>query len=110
MFETGYMSRPLPRREFSVRSDYKLLMGKESLIITSKGWFHEQRNFKHRDNLEESSDVGPFVARRLDIIAISALKISTFLRERSIGEETQITGKMLEPFGVSSFRREKLFV
>ena len=46
VFNTGYMNRPLPRREFSVRDDYKVLFGTDSLIVTSNSWYHEQRNFK----------------------------------------------------------------
>ena len=65
VFETNYMSRPLPRREFSVRSDYKLLMAKESLIITPEGWHHEQRNFKHKGSLQNNQFNGTFLAREV---------------------------------------------
>lgn len=56
IFDTEYLSRPLPRREFSVRSDYSLLMGKENLIIHPTGWFHEQKAFKHVGNLGSRND------------------------------------------------------
>lgn len=65
VFETGYMSRPLPRREFSVRSDYKLLMGKDALLITPEGWYHEQRNFKHKGHLKDNQFNGTFLAREI---------------------------------------------
>lgn len=38
--------RPLPRREFSVRSDYDVLIGSNRHTITPTGWIHEQRNLK----------------------------------------------------------------
>lgn len=38
--------RPLPRREFSVRDDYDLLKGINTITITPHGWVHEQRNAK----------------------------------------------------------------
>ena len=38
--------RPLPRREFSVRSDYQVLQGVHELTITSNGWVHTQQNQK----------------------------------------------------------------
>lgn len=38
--------RPLPRREFSVRSDYQVLIGSNTHIITPTGWIHEQQNLK----------------------------------------------------------------
>ena len=64
-FETDYMSRPLPRREFSVRSDYKLLMGKDTIIITPQAWYHEQKNFKHKENLQAGSFNGVFLGREV---------------------------------------------
>ena len=38
--------RPLPRREFSVRSDYRVLQGVHELTITANGWVHTQQNQK----------------------------------------------------------------
>ncbi|MEY4563240.1 MAG: hypothetical protein RLZZ618_2517 [Pseudomonadota bacterium] len=38
--------RPLPRREYSVRSDYQVLIGSNTHLITPTGWVHEQQNLK----------------------------------------------------------------
>jgi hypothetical protein len=38
--------RPLPRREYSVRSDYHVLVGTNRHTITPLGWVHEQQNNK----------------------------------------------------------------
>ena len=38
--------RPLPRREYTKRSDYEIMMAINRHTITSKGWFHEQDNYK----------------------------------------------------------------
>jgi hypothetical protein len=38
--------RPLPRREFSIRNDYDLLIGTNKQTITPNGWIHEQSNLK----------------------------------------------------------------
>ena len=38
--------RPLPRREFSVRDDYDVLVGVNIQTITPTGWVHEQNNKK----------------------------------------------------------------
>ena len=65
IFETGYMSRPLPRREYSIRSDYNLLMGKDTILITPTAWYHEQKNFKHKENLFENSFQGIFLGREI---------------------------------------------
>lgn len=42
----GDGARPLPRREWSVRSDYGLLFGSNRHTITPDGWIHEQVNDK----------------------------------------------------------------
>ena len=38
--------RPLPRREFSVRDDYDVMIGTNIQTITPDGWVHEQNNKK----------------------------------------------------------------
>lgn len=38
--------RALPRREYSVRDDYQVLMGNNRQIILPTGWVHEQQNNK----------------------------------------------------------------
>lgn len=38
--------RPLPRREFSVRNDYDVLMGTNKHTINPRGWVQEEENLK----------------------------------------------------------------
>jgi len=38
--------RPLPRREFSVRKDYEVLVGTNRHTITPQGWLQEENNLK----------------------------------------------------------------
>jgi hypothetical protein len=38
--------RPLPRREFSVRSDYQVLVGTNEHTITPTGWLQQEENLK----------------------------------------------------------------
>jgi hypothetical protein len=38
--------RPLPRREWSVRSDYQVLLGTNRHTISSTGWLQEENNLK----------------------------------------------------------------
>ncbi len=45
-WESGETRRPLPRREFSVRDDYDLLIGVNRHTITPTGWIHEEDNLK----------------------------------------------------------------
>ena len=64
-FDTDTISRPLPRREFSVRNDYKLLMGRESIIVTKGHWYHEQKAFKHQSSLKNGQFNGTLLAREI---------------------------------------------
>ena len=43
---SGETWRPLPRREFSVRKDYDVLIGENRHTITPLGWIHEEANLK----------------------------------------------------------------
>jgi hypothetical protein len=45
-WESEQTRRPLPRREFSVRDDYDLLLGVNRHTITPTGWVHEEDNLK----------------------------------------------------------------
>jgi hypothetical protein len=67
MFNSGLFSRPLPRREFSVRSDYKLLLGNDSIVLTPNSWYHEQKNFKHVTKLgvDSSANESPLLSREI---------------------------------------------
>ena len=38
--------RPLPRREYSTRNDYDVMIGTNTQTITPTGWVHEQNNKK----------------------------------------------------------------
>ncbi|MEO0515409.1 MAG: DUF6607 family protein [Planctomycetota bacterium] len=45
-WESAETWRPLPRREFSKRSDYQVLVAQNRHTITPEGWVHEQDNHK----------------------------------------------------------------
>ncbi len=48
--------RPLPRREYTQRDDYDVLVGRNRHSITKNGWVHEQDNYKLRlrDNAKQA--------------------------------------------------------
>lgn len=58
VFTTQAVDRPLPRREFSVRSDYDTLVSEFRITVSAQGWVHETESRK------VNSD-GPSVARRV---------------------------------------------
>lgn len=43
---SGETWRPLPRREYSVRDDYQVLLGSNRHTITRNGWLQEENNLK----------------------------------------------------------------
>ncbi|MFA9479153.1 DUF6607 family protein [Phycisphaerales bacterium AB-hyl4] len=45
-WESNETWRPLPRREWTQRDDYHVLVGRNRHTITPAGWVHEQDNYK----------------------------------------------------------------
>ena len=48
---------PLPRREYTKRNDYNIMIRGNRHEITKYGWLHDQDNFKVVKNLESDSEV-----------------------------------------------------
>ena len=60
--------RPLPRREFSVRSDYDVLVGTNKHTITPSGWVQEEENLKVK--LEQTgtlASTSPILAKEIGL-------------------------------------------
>jgi hypothetical protein len=77
--------RPLPRREFSVRKDYDVLVGTNRHTITPTGWVQEENNLKLA-SLEKK-----FIAREYGVARYERIKDYDF----SAGENYY---KRTEPF------------
>ena len=45
-WHSATFTRPLPRREYSVRDDYDIMQGQHSITLTPTGWIHQQDNQK----------------------------------------------------------------
>ncbi len=45
-WHSATFTRPLPRREYSVRNDYDIMQGQHSITLTPTGWIHQQNNQK----------------------------------------------------------------
>ena len=63
-------SRPLPRRESSVRSDYNVLSTKHTITILQSGWIHEQDSLK----INKSKQGEDLLAKEIGINRYQALK------------------------------------
>ena len=64
--------RPLPRREFSVRDDYDVLIGTNLKTITPNGWVHEQNNKKVV--LDENSEILEVLAKEIGLARYERIK------------------------------------
>jgi hypothetical protein len=78
--------RPLPRREYSTRKDYDVLLAVNRHAITPWGWVHEQDNTKW-----DRADVTghPYVARELGVNEYRRLTGFDFGPARAYAERTR---------------------
>ena len=70
--------RPLPRREYTKRSDYHVLVARNRHTLTPTGWVHEQDNYKlvlgDKENPIIAREVGFNVYDRVDNVDFSKVK------------------------------------
>ena len=64
--------RPLPRREFSVRDDYDVLVGTNTHIVLPTGWVQEEHNVKAV--LAGPGEIGSRLAREVGIARYERLR------------------------------------
>jgi len=65
-WRSGTTWRPLPRREWSVRKDYDVLIGTNQVTITPTGWIYEESNLKTAlDAAGRPSGTEPVLAKEL---------------------------------------------
>jgi len=76
---SGDTWRPLPRREWSVRSDYQVLLGTNRHTITATGWLQEENNLKMVLGKDRVADATrPFLAREYGVARYSRIKGGDF--------------------------------
>jgi len=72
---SGDTWRPLPRREWSVRQDYQVLLGTNRHTINATGWVQEENNLKMVLTPERALDVTrPYLAREYGVARYSRIK------------------------------------
>ena len=82
--------RPLPRREWSVRNDYQVLVGTNRHTITPTGWMQEENNLKLA--LEESGkprEAVPYLAREYGVARYERIKDYDFSPGKAYFEKTE---------------------
>ncbi len=79
--------RPLPRREYSKRSDYDVLVAKNRHTITPAGWVHEQDNYKLA--LNGAGDPKYVLAHEVGVNTYTRVEDADFSDGRSYWRDTQ---------------------
>ena len=82
--------RPLPRREFSIRQDYDVLVGTNEVTITPTGWIHEEDNLKVALSAPgRPAEDQPVVSEELGLNRYERLRGFDDSAGRRYGERTQ---------------------
>jgi hypothetical protein len=82
--------RPLPRREFSVRKDYQVLVGTNRHTITPTGWVQEENNLKlvlGDDGMPRAKL--PYIGREYGVARYEHVKDYDFTAGQSYFERTE---------------------
>lgn len=87
---SGETWRPLPRREFSVRSDYDVLVGTNRHTITPGGWVQEENNLKVAlDGSGRARATMPYLAREYGVARYERIRDYDFSEGTRYFERTE---------------------
>lgn len=76
---SGDTWRPLPRREWSVRNDYQVLLGTNRHTINSTGWLQEENNLKAAIGTDRQlQSVKPFLGREYGVARYERMRDADF--------------------------------
>jgi hypothetical protein len=87
---SGETWRPLPRREWSVRDDYQVLLGTNRHTISSTGWVQEENNLKTvLDSARKVDAAQPYVAREYGVARYERMRDADFMAADQYYERTK---------------------
>jgi len=82
--------RPLPRREWSVRDDYQVIVGTNRHTISPTGWVQEENNLKTVLTAERAIDSSqPYVAREYGVARYERIRDADFAQADIYYERTK---------------------
>ena len=84
-WESAWTQRPLPRREYSKRKDYTVMMARNRHTIAPNGWIHEQDNFKQISH----GDGSPVLCREVGLNTYTRTDEHNFATARTYWNETK---------------------
>lgn len=87
---SGDTWRPLPRREWSVRDDYQVLVGTNRHTISATGWIQEENNLKTVLTEARAIDQSrPYVAREYGVARYERIRDADFAQADSYYDRTK---------------------
>jgi hypothetical protein len=87
---SGETWRPLPRREWSVRKDYQVLLGTNRHTINATGWVQEENNLKTVLTPDRIIDpVRPYLAREYGVARYSRISGADFAAADQYYQQTR---------------------
>lgn len=87
---SGLTWRPLPRREWSVRDDYQVLVGTNRHTINASGWVQEENNLKTVLTSERAIDATrPYIAREYGVARYERIRDQDFAAANRYYERTK---------------------
>ncbi|MDF1738933.1 MAG: hypothetical protein P1U86_07225 [Verrucomicrobiales bacterium] len=89
-------ARPLPRREYTKRDDYEILLGVNRHAITPAGWVHGQDNLKKV--ISESGELVKFIAREDGLNYYDRVDDADFTKAKAYWDSTKEFWAMVVKF------------
>lgn len=87
---SGETWRPLPRREWSVREDYQVLVGSNRHTISPTGWLQEENNLKTVLTATREVDASrPYIAREYGVARYERIRDADFAQADSYYDKTK---------------------
>jgi hypothetical protein len=101
--------RPLPRREWSIRNDYQVLVGTNRHTIGPTGWIQEENNLKavvtEARALESTL---PFLGREYGVARYERIRDADFTAADEYYERTKAFWRDVRATWLDTFRKERL--
>jgi hypothetical protein len=106
---SGETWRPLPRREWSVRKDYNVLVGTNRHTITQAGWVQEENNLKTvLTDARAIDSAQPYRAREYGVARYARLKDADFKAADQYYERTQKFWDSVQTAWANLFRQNTI--
>jgi hypothetical protein len=104
---SGDTWRPLPRREWSVRDDYQVLIGTNRHTITPTGWIQEENNLKAAIGDARAVDAAkPYLGREYGVARYERIKNADFAMADQYYERTKEFWQGVRQTWVDTFAKQ----